>query len=272
MFCDDWHNGPTGTTTTISTTTTSTITTSTTTTVAEGNEHLIWGEPGTNGQLIIREGYALLHDGNKKVSLWISYHLTKQDLMGTVERTDDFRPDTEIPAGQRAELEDYSGSGYDRGHMAPAGDMKRSEKVMSESFFLSNMCPQVAGLNRGKWRILEEKTRDFTQNKEESWIITGPVFMDTNGDGEEDCLEKIGPNLVWVPTHFYKIVITEDGEVDAISFLMPNETPEEDIEYYQVTIDSIEKVTGLDFLNELADSKEDIVESSLPDNSLFLSD
>ena len=233
------------------------------------NEHLHYGIPGIDGQLITREAYALLHDGDKKVPLWVSYHLTEEHLQGTIERTDDFRPDPDLPEGERAELADYKYSGYDRGHMAPAGDMKRSEKVMSESFYLSNMCPQEAGLNRGKWKTLEEKTRNYTLAKGESWIITGPVFMDIDGDGDKDCLEKIGTNKVWVPTHFYKIIVTKNGDTKAISFLMPNETPEEDIEYYQVTVDSIEKVTGLDFLDELPDDIENLIESQKPRLSGF---
>jgi len=235
----------------------------------QDNEHLTWGLPSIDGQVIIREGYALLHDGNKKVSLWVSYHLTKQDLTGTTGRTDDFRPDPEISPGKRAELSDYYKSGYDRGHMAPAGDMKRSRKVMSESFFLSNMCPQEAGLNRYKWRILEEKARNFTLTKGESWIITGPVFMDIDGDGNKDCLGRIGTNRVWVPTHFYKIIIAKNGEIKAISFLMPNRKPAGDIEDYQVPVDSIEKITGLDFLNELPDDIENVIESQKPRLSGF---
>jgi endonuclease G len=232
------------------------------------NEHLQYGLPSLDGQLIIREGYTLLHDGNKKVPLWVSYHLTKEDLQGTAGRTDDFRPDPEIPVGHRAELSDYKGSGYDRGHMAPAGDMNRSKKVMSESFYLSNMCPQEPTLNRNKWRILEEKARNFTLAKGESWIITGPVFMDIDGDGNKDCLGRIGTNRVWVPTHFYKIIVTQNGEIKAISFLMPNRNPERDIGNYQVPVDSIEKITGLDFLNELPDDIENVIEAQKPSHSL----
>jgi len=235
----------------------------------QDNKHLTWGLPSIDGQLITREAYALLHDGNKKVSLWVSYHLTKEDLQGTTGRTDNFRPDPKIPTGKRAELSDYYKSGYDRGHMAPAGDMKRSKKVMSESFYLSNMCPQEAGLNRYKWRILEEKARNFTQAKGESWIITGPVFMDIDGDGNKDCLGRIGTNRVWVPTHFYKIIVTKNGEIKAISFLMPNKKPAGNIEDYQVPVDSIEKITGLDFLNELPDNIENRIESQKPSLSGF---
>jgi len=235
------------------------------------NEHLYWGLPSIDGQLINREAYALLHDENKKVALWVSYHLTKEDLQGTTGRTDNFRPDPEVSPGRRAELSDYYKSGYDRGHMAPAGDMKRSRKVMSESFYLSNMCPQEAGLNRGKWKTLEEKTRIFTRAKGEAWIITGPVFMDIDGNGNKDCLGRIGTNRVWVPTHFYKIIVAKNGDIKAISFLMPNRKPAGDIEDYQVPVDSIEKLTSLDFLNELPDNIENKIEAQKPSLAFFLS-
>lgn len=90
----------------------------------------------------------------------MQYELSADELDGTASRSDDFRADSSIPFGYRAELDDYSGSGFDRGHMAPAGDMKRSRKVMSESFFLSNMSPQVGiGFNRHIWKNLEEAVR-----------------------------------------------------------------------------------------------------------------
>src|SRR4030042_53848 len=89
----------------------------------------------------VREGYVLAQDARLKIPVWVQYILKPENLTGNIERTDDFRPDNSIPNGARSELSDYSGSGFDRGHMAPAGDMTRSTKVMSESFLLSNMVP-----------------------------------------------------------------------------------------------------------------------------------
>ncbi len=108
--------------------------------LSETNVHTKYGLPGMLkwGQIIYREGYVLLMDYEKKVPLWVSYHLTAQDLKGKQKRVDKFRPDPLIPNEQRAELSDYKKSGYDRGHMAPSGDMKRSYKVMLDSFYLSN--------------------------------------------------------------------------------------------------------------------------------------
>jgi len=93
--------------------------------------------------------------------------------------------------------------------------------------------------------------------------------MDIDGDGNKDCLGRIGTNRVWVPTHFYKIIVTKNGEIKAISFLMPNWFSEGKIKDYQVPIDSIEKITGLDFLNELPDDIENVIESQKPRLSGF---
>jgi len=124
-------------------------------------ENVRLGIPGTNGQIIYRDGYALLHDGEKKVSLWVSYFLTEEEARGTIKRIDRFKADPKIRADERATLSDYKGSGYDRGHLAPAADMKWSKEAVLESFFPANMAPQTPGLNRGKWKSLESAVRGF---------------------------------------------------------------------------------------------------------------
>ena len=104
-------------------------------------EHLKHGTPVVSvadGTLIVREGYALLHDNERQIPLWVAYRLDPKDLMRDVKRTDDFREDPML-RGDRAEPDDYRGSGYSRGHMAPAADMKKSTHVMSESFYLSSL-------------------------------------------------------------------------------------------------------------------------------------
>ena len=219
-------------------------------------EHILKGYPSTDGTILSREGYVLCHDNQKKVADWVSYHLTDEYLVKNVERTDDFRADQELPVVQRSELEDYKGSGYDRGHLAPAGDMTRNHTTMSESFLLSNMAPQIgAGFNRGIWRALETKVRKWAEEKKNLYVITGPVY--------EDKIGTIGENNVEIPSHFYKIVISQqEPEVDAIAFILPNEkNPTSMLPQFITTIDNIEEKTGLDFLNEMEDSIEDVVES-----------
>lgn len=226
---------------------------------ATTNEHIIFGYPSTDGTILYRQGYVLCHDNDKKVADWISYHLTDKYLVKNVSRTDDFRADPDLPEGGRSELEDYRGSGYDRGHLAPAGDMTRNREVMSESFLLSNMAPQIGpSFNRGIWKTLESKVRKWAEERKNIYIITGPIYSD------ED-YEIIGPNKVAVPAHFYKIVVsgTKAGEdLDAIAFILPNEkNPSSALPGFIASIDEVEGSTGLDFLNELDDTIEDELES-----------
>ena len=110
------------------------------------------------------------------------------------------QPDAELPTGERSELADYRGSGYDRGHMAPAEDFDRSREAMSTSFLLSNMAPQVPGMNRGRWAQREAAVRELAAECD-LWVFTGPLFV------ENDPVEEIGASGVFVPTHFYKAVL-----------------------------------------------------------------
>ncbi len=223
--------------------------------------HLRLGKPQAVYERV-REGYVLAQDGRLKIPLWVQYVLTPDDLQGTVERTDDFRPDASIPFGFRAELGDYRGSGFDRGHMAPAADMKRSQKVMSESFLLSNMSPQTRiGFNRAIWADLEAAVRSWVEQRGTLTVITGPVFA---VEGDRVSYEVIGENQVAVPTHFYKIVVdaNDQGNLEALAFMMPNANlgGHEYSEYLR-TIDQIETVTGLDFLSALSAAEQDTLES-----------
>jgi len=208
-----------------------------------------------------REGYVLAQDGRLKIPLWVQYELTAENLTGAVERTEDFHPDASIPYGYRAELSDYSSSGYDRGHQAPAGDMTRSEQVMSESFLLSNMAPQIGiGFNRQIWKNLESAVRGWVEQRGSLTIITGPVFEIVNDDVS---YKVIGPHHVAVPTHFFKIVVdvNDPRHPQAIAFLLPNDnlTGHQLTEYF-VPIDSLETLTGLDFLSALPVNLQNEVE------------
>jgi endonuclease G len=223
--------------------------------------HLRIGKPQAVYERV-REGYVLGQDGRLKIPLWVQYELGRGDLTGIAVRSDDFRPDASIAYRYRAEMEDYEGSGFDQGHMAPAGDMKRSEKVMSESFLLSNMAPQVgSGFNRGIWRNLEGAVRGWVQERGNLTIITGPVFAVEEG---RVSYQVIGENHVAVPTHFYKILVDSNDEerIEALAFLIPNEDLSgEHYRDYLTSIDEIEHLTGLDFLSGLPTRVQNAVES-----------
>jgi len=227
---------------------------------ADDNEHILFGYPGHERIILYRKGYVLGYNPEKKLADWVSYHFTDIYCVRNVGRTEDFRPDPDLLSGQRAELEDYKGSGYDRGHLAPAADMARDVQTMSESFLLSNMTPQVGvSFNRGIWKKLEEKVRDWVLQRKNIYVFTGPIFSDPRH------YNTIGPNKVAVPTHFYKIIVscTETGEdIDAMAFILPNQkNPDNKLPQFITTINEIEKLTGLDFMHELDDNIEGKLES-----------
>ena len=190
------------------------------------SDHIYYGIKGCDCKVLKRTGYIACHDKEKKVSLWTSYKLTIADLENPVEREDNFAPDPDLPAGDRAEIPDYKGSGYHRGHLAPADDLARTRAVMDESFYLSNMVPQNGSMNSGKWRSLESRTQRFCLKKGQIWVITGPIFEDIDSDGDIDPSEEIGTGKVWKPAAMYKIIVYPDGEsVNALAFIMPNKKP-----------------------------------------------
>jgi len=218
-------------------------------------EYIRYGTPSDQGDLLCRTGYALAHNPEHKTPDWVAERLTREKAAATRARSNDFRPDPDLTPGRRAELSDYKNSGYDRGHMAPAGDMRWDPDAMSESFYLSNMSPQIGpGMNRGIWKDLEEKVRTWAIKRGELYIYTGPVYKDTPK-------KTIGSNQVAVPTHFYKIVF-DPVRVEAIAFLLPNKTIKtKDLSRYLVSVNEVEAQTGLDFLSNIDTPIQKLVES-----------
>ena len=205
----------------------------------------VFGQPvgqveGT--QFLCRSRYAVLHSRAYKVPLYSAQRLSSSDLEGTVSRTDDFRPDSDLPSADRAELEDYRGSGYDRGHMAPAGDFSTDAMAMSESFLLSNMVPQNSTMNSGIWAGLESATRACAKSVGTVYVLTGPVFDNPIPT------KTIGPNQVGVPDKLYKVIV-EPTTGNSRAYLMPNTAipSQPGFTNYRVSIDTVEAATGLDF-------------------------
>ncbi len=208
-----------------------------------------------DSDVIIRHlGYTLSYNEQHEQANWVAYVLTKEELQGTVERTDDFRPDPDCPEGS-ADDDDYAGSGYDRGHLAPAADMAWSETAMSESFFYSNMSPQDPSFKRGIWKRVEEEVRGMLDYCDSVYVITGPVLRDG--------LPTIGPNNVSVPEYYFKVLwMFRDCEyLEMGVFLLKNEKNDRDEWRYVKTVDSIEALTGIDFFYKLPDDIEDKMES-----------
>ena len=209
-----------------------------------------------NEQIIIHEGYTVSYNSDYKIANWVAYELTAQEASSTkTGRSDKFTYDPSIDKMASASNEDYSRSGYDKGHLAPAGDMKWSAKAMRESFYLTNICPQKPALNRGEWKELEETARIWAKEYGSLYIICGPV-IDKN-------LKRLGKNRVGIPKQFYK-VICNPHQGEAIAFLFENKgyknTP---LQKFVVTVDSIETITGIDFFPQFPDDLEAKMESAV---------
>jgi endonuclease G, mitochondrial len=168
-------------------------------------------------------------------SEWVMYALKKEQLTGEIKRKDNFKADADIANAISPKI--YTKSGFDKGHLAPAADFSWSEQAMNESFFMSNMSPQAPGFNRGIWKKLEDKVRYWAHEKGELYIITGGVLNDS--------LPKL-KEKVTVPRLFYKIVL-DKNQNEAIAFLMNNESSTLPISSYSVSIDSLEKLLGINF-------------------------
>jgi len=218
-------------------------------------EFTLYGVPGTQGDLLCRKGYLLAHDPERKTPIWVIEHLTIERVDGPHVRTDNFKADPDLAPGQRAELSDYSKSGYARGHMAPADDMKWDIQAMNESFFLSNMVPQNGPMNSGIWRILESKVQKWAKGRGGVFVYTGPIYL----KGKKT--KTVGPNKVAVPDMIFKIVFNSN-KPEAIAFVMPNKKLNTaDMPKYLVSIEKIEAMTGLNFLSVLEESIEKAVGS-----------
>lgn len=207
-------------------------------------------------QIIKHEGFALKYNEEHEQADWVAYQLTREEVDGRYKRTDNFRKDSSVKTGS-ASLDDYRGSGYDRGHLMPAGDAKWSKQAMSDTFYLSNMSPQRAGFNRGIWNNLEEKVRDWAVENDEIYIVVGPVL-------NQPPIEKIGKSGVSVPSAYYKVILDyKEPGLKAIAFVMPHEGSKDALGTFAVSVDKAEEITGIDFFPDLPDEVENRLEAEL---------
>jgi endonuclease G, mitochondrial len=215
--------------------------------------------PSSSGcdQLVQHTAYILCYSEQDEQARWVAYRLTKQMCdSNTVLRKDKFIPDPMVTTGS-AVTADYKNSGYDRGHLCPAGDMNWSRQTMEESFYMSNMSPQLHEFNAGIWEKLEHRVRKWAVRRGEVFVVAGGVLTKD--------LSKIGmKNSISVPGYFYKIIYSAKNGGSAIAFIIPhNACTGKSYTDFAVTVDSVEKVTGIDFFPQLPDSTETRMESSL---------
>jgi endonuclease G len=207
-----------------------------------------------NEEIITHSGYSFSFSHKDKQALWVAYQLTDKETVKLFDRSNKFLQDKSVVSGTASDG-DYKGSGYDRGHLAPAADMGWSAKAMAESFYYSNMSPQLPSFNRGIWKQLEELVRTWAIQNEEIYIVTGGVLNDE--------LPTIGKG-VSVPKYFYKVILDyKEPSIKGIGFIIPNESSQEPLQRYTVSIDSVESFTGINFFYQLPDNQEKVIEYTL---------
>lgn len=210
-------------------------------------------EPSTYlGTKVKHQYYTISYVEEYEQPEW-TFHTICKKCYGPAERKNNFRGDPLIKSGS-AQLADYKGSGYDRGHLVPAADMNRNNTAMSESFFLSNMSPQNPSFNRGIWRKLETQIREWSLQYDTMYVVTGPIF--------ERGYSTIGYNSVAVPQFYFKAIYAVKAQ-KMIGFILPNEGSKSDLSKYQVSVDLIEQRTKIDLFPSLDDTVEQKLEASL---------
>ena len=193
-----------------------------------------------NTQYLCKTNYAIHYRYDTKTAEYVVEHVTKESVTGPAKREDDFRPDQAIPKQYRSLLSDYSGFPYDRGHLAPAGNNTQSEDIMSESFLLSNMIPQVPNNNRGIWKQLETYIRNWVLEGKDIYVVSGTHYR-------ADRALTIGEGKVGVPSFVWKVIVDRKN-VKAIAFYMPNTAlPVKDLPKYALSVRELESIVGLNF-------------------------
>ena len=209
------------------------------------------------GTIYKKANYAHSYSAQDFQSEWVVYLLTKKETEGDVERSNEFATDPTIP-NSPTKL-DYNQTGYDRGHQAPAADMKFTSQAMEECFYMTNMSPQEPSFNRGIWKDLEEDVRAWCGEKESIYVVTGALF-------EQD--KRMRKSKITVPSHFYKILF-DPIRVEMVAFLLPNQEGEKPMSKYAISVDDLEKRSGIDFFPQLADSLENRLETSINISSWY---
>lgn len=208
--------------------------------------------PDSRGTLINNTYYSLDFNADHKQPEWVYYMLTQTHIGGDAERSSSFK-DCKQNGVVSASTNDYTHTGYDRGHLCPAADMKLSKDAMKETFQMWNISPQDPSFNRGRWADLEALTRNYIRDATDTlFVVTGPVFIDNK--------ESIGKqNDVTVPGFFYKAIYCPKR--GGIGFLMPNRKTGEPLRVWVVSIDFIEALTGIDFFPQMPPERQQEIES-----------
>ena len=208
----------------------------------------------TTGAIIKHNGYNLSYSEKHEQAEWVAYSLDKKDIVFTNRKRPYFIGDPKVKTTS-ASWRNYKKSGYDRGHLCPAGDRRLTEGSYNETFYTSNISPQKHNFNAGIWNKLEQKTRYWAKKYNHLYVITGGIL--------ENNLKTIGSEKVSIPKQFYKILLDyTQPEIKAIAFLLPHQESKKPLYEFVVSIDELEQKTGIDFFHHLPDDLENKLEKS----------
>ena len=209
----------------------------------------------TTNQIISHNFYTLSYAEKHEQAEWVAYELKKNQVVKGNFKRPYFVEDRKVKT-HSADWRNYKKSGYDKGHLCPAGDRNFDYNAFHETFLTSNISPQDHEFNRGIWNNLEKQVRYWAKKYDGVFVITAGVLKGN--------LKAIGTENVSVPTYYYKIIVDTSGnEIKALAFLIPNQASNKSFYKYVVTIDEIELATGIDFFPKLEDSIENKIESEI---------
>lgn len=217
-------------------------------------ENSLPGHP-VSSFIVNRSGYSLAYDARLRNPAWVFENLTAESVRGDVDRSQfSFKEDEQIPQHLRATLASYKGQGLDQGHMAPAADHRSHPEAMSDTFYLTNICPQCPQFNREYWSKLEKHVRDLTKEYRNVSVITGPLYLPyQEGKRRFVKYQVIGQDDVAVPSHFFKVIVLEDekGKREVRTYVMPNRviSPNTPLDQFKSTVQKVEKAAGLLLFN-----------------------
>lgn len=208
----------------------------------------------TTGQIVHHEGYSLSYSEPHEQAEWVAYELKKTHLSNTNFKRPYFEIDKAVKSGA-AHWRNYKQSGYDRGHLCPAGDRKYSQVAHDETFLTSNISPQKHSFNAGIWNRLEQKTRYWAGKYDGVFVVSGGVLKGN--------MTTIGEEKVAVPNQFYKVLIDNNsGHTKVLAFVIPHKESKRPLYDFVVSVDEVEQLTGIDFFSELEDTLENRIEAS----------
>lgn len=208
----------------------------------------------TTGAIVHHEGYSLSYNEKHEQAEWVAYELKKSHLSQNEFKRPYFEVDPAVRSGA-AHWRNYKKSGYDRGHLCPAGDRRYTKDAFNETFLTSNISPQEHQFNSGIWNDLEKKTRYWAQRYDGVYVITGGVLKGK--------MKTIGDEKVSVPNSFYKVIYDQsNSNPKMIAFLIPHEDTNKTLKHFTVPVDVIESITGIDFFPKLEDTIERRLEAA----------